>query len=648
MSVAPQDLLRLTFVADPRLAPGRDAAVVTVTRIVPGEGDDPPRYRTRLHRIELATGEATVLTRGDGRDAKPRFDPAGARLAFLRKEGDGRPQLFVLPLAGGEARPLSAWEAGITDLAWLPDGRGIVAVAPAAKSVPHQAGRPLRVTRARYREEGKDFVEDVPGAVLLFDPAAVFDGPVEPRVVAELHAPASEVAVSPDGRVAYALAPTQDAEHAEMRKNLLAIDLDDGRATPLLPAAVRASSLAVDPGTGLLSFVAARDEASASTPAGLWRVRPSGGAPELVSGDLDAAPSVAGDSRYGDLPATPLPRRGGWICAVNEAGRSNLAWLGADGTREDLTAGDRAITAFDGDLDLLVYVSETPDRPGELFVRSAEHDDVRITSFHDDLVAELELARPEGPIDADVDGARVAYWRLEPRAPRDDRAMVVEVHGGPAANYGYGFFFEFQLLAARGYTVVYGNPRGGSSFGPDFSSAVQGRYGTVDADDVMAIVEHAAARHPRPDAPVHLTGGSYGGFLTNWLVGRTDRFRSAVTQRSISNFVSFYGTSDIGPWFVEREARGTPWEDLAKLWDQSPLKHVANVQTPLLILHTENDRRCPIEQAEQLYAALKRIGRAPTELVRFPDDGHELSRSGRPDRRIARLEAIVGWFERFA
>ena len=158
----------------------------------------------------------------------------------------------------------------------------------------------------------------------------------------------------------------------------------------------------------------------------------------------------------------------------------------------------------------------------------------------------------------------------------------------------------------------------------------------------------ATAAACTPDAPLHLTGGSYGGFMTNWLVGVTDRFRSAVSQRSISNWTSMYGTSDIGPSFVERELGGRPWADLDVLWRQSPMRNAANVRTPLLLVHSEEDWRCPIEQAEQLFAALKRLGQAEVELLRFPREGHELSRSGRPDRRVMRLEAIVGWFEAHA
>jgi dipeptidyl aminopeptidase/acylaminoacyl peptidase len=219
------------------------------------------------------------------------------------------------------------------------------------------------------------------------------------------------------------------------------------------------------------------------------------------------------------------------------------------------------------------------------------------------------------------------------------------VHGGPHTAYGNGFVFEFQVLASHGYAVLYGNPRGSTGLGHDFAANVLGDYGGEDAQDVLDIADAGLAALGTPKAPLHLTGGSYGGFMTNWLVGVTDRFRSAVSQRSISNWTSMYGTSDIGPSFVERELGANPWGDFDALWRQSPLRNAANVRTPLLLIHSEHDWRCPIEQAEQFFSALKRIGQAEVELLRFPDEGHELSRSGRPDRRLLRLNAIVDWFE---
>lgn len=210
--------------------------------------------------------------------------------------------------------------------------------------------------------------------------------------------------------------------------------------------------------------------------------------------------------------------------------------------------------------------------------------------------------------------------------------------------YGYGFFFEFQLLASKGYAVIYTNPRGGEGFGQEFVKAVNGDYGGMDYQDLLTWTDVAIAQGYIDENKIGVTGGSYGGFMTNWIVGHTQRYAAAVTLRSISNWLSFHGVSDIGYTFIERELYADVWKDTQKLWDFSPLKYVDNVTTPLMVMHSENDMRCPIEQGEQFYVALKKRKRE-VEMVRFPGSNHELSRSGRPVLRVARLNHLLRWFD---
>jgi len=218
--------------------------------------------------------------------------------------------------------------------------------------------------------------------------------------------------------------------------------------------------------------------------------------------------------------------------------------------------------------------------------------------------------------------------------------VLLQIHGGPQLNYGYAMFHEMQWFAAKGYAVVFLNPRGGMSYGQEFANAVRHNYGKNDAADVENGLNAALGQFHFLDANrVAVTGGSYGGFMTNWLVGHTDRFFAAVSQRSISNWVSFYGCSDIGPRFVEVQLGGNVMNDTKKLWEMSPLAYVQNVNTPLLLIHSENDLRCPMEQAEQFYTCLKRQAKE-VELLRIPNASHGLSRNGKPKLRIARLNAM--------
>jgi dipeptidyl aminopeptidase/acylaminoacyl peptidase len=203
-----------------------------------------------------------------------------------------------------------------------------------------------------------------------------------------------------------------------------------------------------------------------------------------------------------------------------------------------------------------------------------------------------------------------------------------------------------QVWANEGYVVMYANPRGSDGKGNAFAD-IRGKYGTIDYEDLMAFVDEVVKTHNIDPEQLYVTGGSYGGFMTNWMVGHTDRFKAAATQRSISNWISFYGTSDIGYFFAADQTDGHPLKDFDKLWEQSPLKYALNIQTPLLFIHADKDYRCPIEQAQQLHAVLMNEG-VDTKLVWFKDETHELSRSGKPEARIRRLEEISAWFKRYA
>jgi dipeptidyl aminopeptidase/acylaminoacyl peptidase len=222
----------------------------------------------------------------------------------------------------------------------------------------------------------------------------------------------------------------------------------------------------------------------------------------------------------------------------------------------------------------------------------------------------------------------------------------LEIHGGPGLQYGNFFMHEFYYLAAEGYVVYFCNPRGGRGYGEAHSKAIWNNWGTVDYDDLMAWVDFIQKKPYMDKKRVGVTGGSYGGYMTNWIIGQTHRFKAAVTQRSVSNLISMYGSSDYN-WSMQREfGDRPPWENFKNYWRQSPMKYIGNAKTPTLVLHNENDLRCAIEQGEQIFVALKKLG-VDTEMVRFPDEPHGLSRTGRTDRRIERLKHILRWFDRY-
>ncbi len=654
----------------------------------------PPRYQSRIHLFDLeeprsAAGrggkrlprrpsEGKAFTLSEYSDTSPRFSPDNRRLAFtsVRKEGD-KPQLHVIALGGGEAVKITAMKAGVGEFAWHPDAARIAFVSRGVyRDAAAERGLPRRVRRRYFRADGGGHRPEEPAQVYL----VAADGGDSEKLTDLEFSPRS-LLFSPTGDALYLLAPGDEEADSSFAADILRIDLKSKAVTKVLEGLVFGGNLGISPSGRWLSFTApanlSGDRPDLASPSGLWLLdlkATSGGKrskaqPRLLSDpDLDVLPSLGGDSRYGSMPDAPIWSQredGSEGLVINRFvnGRSDLARLGLQGEFEPFESEHDAVTSFGGRAGLARYVftAEASDRPGELYVRYEDGREERLSGINDAWRKRLRLTAAAGPFPlparkggksgarakgADLQGReRVQYWTITAPNPRPDKAAVLEVHGGPHTAYGNGFYFEFQLLAARGYSVIFGNPRGGSSYGYAFATSLLGRYGSVDADDVVDIGEAGLAALGDAKAPLHLTGGSYGGFMTNWLITQTDRYRSAVTQRSISNWTSMYGTSDIGPRFVEREIGGIPWTDVDKLWQQSPIKHVAKVKTPLLIEHSEDDFRCPIEQAEQFFTALKRLGTVEVEFVRTPGEGHELSRSGRPDRRVARLDAIVAWFE---
>ena len=245
----------------------------------------------------------------------------------------------------------------------------------------------------------------------------------------------------------------------------------------------------------------------------------------------------------------------------------------------------------------------------------------------------------KGADDWDIQG-----WYLAPLEKAASHPAVLYIHGGPQVSYGETFFHEMQTLAAKGYGVIMLNPRGGNGYGQQFVASILGDYGNKDFEDLMLGTDTVLDAHPEINQEeVYVAGGSYGGFMTNWIVGHTDRFKAAVTQRSISNWISFYGTSDIGPFFVKFQLQHE-LDDVEKLWEMSPLAHAHKAKTPILVMHSDEDLRCPKEQGEQFYVAMNRQD-IDTQFMTFPKSSHGLSRNGLPNLRIQRLKAVLNWFE---
>jgi dipeptidyl aminopeptidase/acylaminoacyl peptidase len=308
-----------------------------------------------------------------------------------------------------------------------------------------------------------------------------------------------------------------------------------------------------------------------------------------------------------------------------------------------LVNGPRAVASYDPRGDALAFVASDPTHPAEVFLRDGSGER-QLTDLNADWRSEVELAQAEH-YTVCPDGMEVDCWVMRPAGyqPGQMYPALLNIHGGPFVQYGWSFLDEFQVQAGAGYAVVFSNPRGSSGREDDFGRALIGSPAEPMTADVLAALDEALRRHDSIDpARTGVLGGSYGGYITGWIVGHTQRFAAACAERGIYNRFSRELTGDIPTAFTYLRVR--PWEDPAMYWKWSPIASVQEMRTPLLIVHSEEDLRCPIEQAEQLFAALKRL-RRDVRFVRFPGENHELSRAGKPSHRVARFAHILGWFD---
>lgn len=336
----------------------------------------------------------------------------------------------------------------------------------------------------------------------------------------------------------------------------------------------------------------------------------------------------------------------GWVYYVATDGpRANLFRVNLKGKIEKVIGGDRSVESF-AIGDYIAFTAQDAVTPTELYI-FRDGKEKKLTDFNG-WIKDYKLSKPEHFKVKASDGVEIDAWIMKPVdfEPGKKYPAVLEIHGGPKTAYGYSFMHEFHVLTTRGFVVIFSNPRGSDGYGEEFAD-IREHYGERDYRDIMEVVDEAIKRFDFIDPErIGVTGGSYGGFMTNWIVGHTNRFKAAVTQRSISNWVSFFGTTDIGYFFAPDQIGGDPWGNLDGYWEKSPLKYAPNVETPLLIIHSTEDYRCWLPEALQFFTALRYLGKT-VELAIFPGENHDLSRGGKPKHRVRRLELIAGWMERW-
>lgn len=649
-TMQPDDILRIRWVSDPQPSPDASRVAYVVTTLDEKTNEN----RAHVHVIDVKTGVSRQLTNGPKRDTAPRWSPDGRHIAFISERGEEKAQVWLIDSDGGEAWRLTKTPDAAANPAWSPDGTRIAFISKLQSEPPPKGpdGKPFqkirKITTLRYKSNGDGIVDDIHGQLFVVGVDLEDRQPQDATQLTRGDYSAAAQAWSPDGRrLAFSSArhATRDRDGAS---DIWVLDVPAAGAKPAAaPLKVTrtlgpAQSPSWSPNGSEIAYIGhAHRREGVARHNKLWKVAASGGEPVCLTADLD---------RNHVSETAPLWSKDGATISflVIDAGSTHLySVLAAGGKPKVVVGGLRTLSSAHNAGGSIVFTASDPTHPTEVFLCAENGSRERVlTTENAAWLATVQLAEPEPLKVVNADGLPVQAWVMRPPGARGPAPCLLNVHGGPKSQYGNTFHDEFQVYAGAGYAVVYGNPRGSDGQTEAFAMSVLHGWGDKDWQDVTAIADTIGGLSFVDQERVGIMGGSYGGFMTSWAVGHTNRFKAACSERAVNNFFSMVGTSDIGYWFMVEHVGRPSFADLDAYMRMSPISYAGNIETPLLVLHSENDLRCPIEQGEQMYVALK-LQNKPTEFWRFPEDNHEMSRSGRPRNRLKRFEVILEWFERW-
>ena len=694
-NITERDLFSFIWIADPQVAP--DGSRIAFVRVTVNSRRD--GYETAIWMVPTGGGAPRQLTAGP-RDSTPRWSPDGQSICFVRvPEKDGRPdapQLFMLSMQGGEAFQFTSLPRGAGNPQWSPDGKMIAfgnsataeelakaketlpapAPAPAGQPAPSATPTPTAsprpsperesdvrvITRAVYRNNDAGYLDfKHPGHIWLINTPRTSDDKVTPRQLTSGRYSEGNGAWSKDSARIYYVSDRRDEPYYDLgTTDIYFVSASGGQPTKLTSIEMGAGALSISPDGKRVAFYGAPNEPVRSyTQPDLWvmDLAPNAQPKNLTANfDWDLGAGVGGDNTAprGGGGATPVWSTDGRtiVALFGKEGKANLGSFDANsGRQSDVTSGNQAVVSFRATADGAKFgmVISTPTRIGDLFwLDKAGATPKQLTNFNEPLFSKLNLSEPEEVWYTSFDGKKIQTWVQKPPdfTAGKKYPLILNIHGGPHAAYGYVFDHEFQFMAAKGYVVLYPNPRGSTTYGQDFGNVIQYHYPGDDYKDLMAGVDELIKRGYIDENKLGVTGGSGGGLLTNWTIGHTTRFKAAVSQRDISDWANWWYTADFtlfqANWF-----KAPPFEDPEDYKARSPITYIKNVTTPLMLILGEADWRTPTYAGgEEMFRALK-YRKIPTVMIRFPNESHELSRSGQPWHRIERLQHIVGWFDKW-
>ena len=633
------DVLGLRFVAAADLSQdGRRVVYAVTSADVEAEKD-----RVALHLLDVDTGARRQLTAGTGSDGSPAWSPDGSLIAFVSDRA-GAPQVFVISPDGGEARQLTELERGVAGApAWSPDGRKLAfaALGPGERRDP---ARPYRVTRAPYRFDALGYLQDV-----LLDIHVVDVAGGEPARLTGDDRVNGEPVWTPDGSAIVYRATGGPAEPL-LSSRVRIVDLEGGVRGLEHPEAL-VTGTAFAPDGRLVVQLGLRRDLPLGSRGHLLVVDPATGTcePRATAFELGLGgrlqPDVVAPVTLPQLSVTP----GGEALATVQVGGRVGVWAfslaGPEQARE-VIAGDRDVRPICLRGDRLLFHASSIGEPGDLYLAELGGGERRLTELNADLLRERSLPGVEHLAFSGADGTPVEGWFLRPAGVEGPAPTVLYIHGGPHSGFGHTWSSDMQLLCGAGYGVVMVNQRGSTGYGDEFATSLVGHWGEHDYLDLMAGVDRAVELGLADPDRLGVCGLSGGGNLTCWIVGQTDRFKAAVPENPVTNFLSFYGVADIGPWFASGEMGCQPWENPGAYLRQSPITYAHRCTTPTLLVQGEGDLRCPAEQSEQFYTALK-VNGCVVEMLRFPNSSHVGAVAGAIPTRRAQNEALLDWMNRY-
>lgn len=654
------DLYDFQLVSDPQISPDGQFTIFLVQRV-------DAKTEKKCSNLWLANHHNDSLqqfTYGDHSDSHARWSPDGQTIAFLSNRKDKKQmQIYLLPFGGGEARPLTQMEGSFAGFAWSPSGDKIVTQfrkkdAAAKEREEDEQKKKLgvvvrHITNLDYKFDGAGYLPEEKWHIWTVDADS---GEATQLTDGEFNE--GQPIFSPDGQSIlflsnrnpnYPLHPEESAFYL--------IDATGGEIKKLETRPGGKHSPSFSPDGRSLAFLASERQGYFSQNSALYIASMDGGEPKNITKpfDLHLSAATLGDMGSGTpFPSPKWSTDGKRIFAIaSEKGDQPVLAINVDGSGYKRIVGDGGIVdgfSLSDDQSKMSFEWGSIDAPADLAYIGLDSGERRLfTQFNAELLDELERGSIEEIWIDGPEGVRLQGWIMKPPNfdPKQQYPSILEIHGGPFAQYGRSFMHEFHYFAANGYVVHFTNPRGSQGYGEAHADAISNQWGTVDYDDLMAWTDYVEQLPYIDSERMGVTGGSYGGYMTTLIIGKTDRFKVAAAQRLVSNLISFYGSSDMN-WMVEYlvGTHARPWNDLEAFWRQSPIATIGNATTPTMIIHSERDYRCDREQGEQVFAALQKMG-VPSEMILFPEESHGLSRNGRTDRRIQRLDHMLRWFNTY-